>query len=186
MKKKKLEEILKSVDSRQLRDLKNFILDSREYEKLFRCTQMRDEVLRDDKDKTANRGLHTIQVATNAKKLTAYILERKNGKELTDKYVKILNKEEKKQVLIGEIVGLVHDLGHLPMAHASEVVCGEKIGDGYRFGHDQYGGIVFAELFDKFCNATLLFLSLKRFATSPICHPLKVIYPFISSLIVFN
>ena len=38
------------------------------------------------------------------------------------------------------------------MAHASEVVCGEKIGNGYRFTHDQYGGIVFAELFERFKN----------------------------------
>ena len=36
MSKEKLEEILKSIGSRQLRDLKNFILDSREYQKLCR------------------------------------------------------------------------------------------------------------------------------------------------------
>ncbi len=156
MSKEKLEEILKSIGSRQLRDLKNFILDSREYQKLFRCTQMRDEVLRDDNDNTTNRGLHTIQVATNARKLATYLLERKNGKELTEKNVKLLGKEEQKEILISEIVGLSHDLGHLPMAHASEVVCGEKIGNGYRFGHDQYGGVVFAELFEKFCNSKAL------------------------------
>ncbi len=81
--KEKLEEILKSIDYIQLSDLKDFILKSREYQKLFRCTQMRDEVLRDD-DNTTNRGLHTIQVATNARKLSTYLLERKNGKELTE------------------------------------------------------------------------------------------------------
>lgn len=147
MAKEKLEEILKSINLTQLDDLKNFILNSKEYQKLFRCTQMRDEVLRDDKDKTTNRGLHTIQVATNARKLATYLLERKNGKELSEKNVKKLNKEEQKEILIAEIVGLSHDLGHLPMAHASEVVCGEKIGNEYKFGHDQYGGIVFASLF---------------------------------------
>lgn len=152
MAKEKLENILKKVDIDVLKNLKEYILKSKEYKKLFRCTQMRDEVLRDDNDNTTNRGLHTIQVATNAQKLAKYLLERKNGQEFSEEYEKVLNEEEQKQVLIAEIIGLAHDLGHLPMAHASEVVCGEKIGNGYRFGHDQYGGVVFTELFERFKN----------------------------------
>ena len=156
MAKEKLEEILKNVSNEELKALLDFILNSKEYKKLFRCTQMRDEVLRDDKDKTTNRGLHTIQVAMNARKLATYLLERKNGKELSEKNVKQLSKEEQKEILIAEIVGISHDLGHLPMAHASEVVCGEKIGKGYRFGHDKYGGVVFSKLFEKFCDSKAL------------------------------
>ena len=136
MSKEKLEDILKIVRIKDLKAIQNFILNSEEYEKLFRCTQMRDEVLRDDNDKTTNRGLHTIQVATNAQKLSKYLLERKNGKEFVEEYEKVLNEEEQKQVLVAEIVGISHDLGHLPMAHASEVVCGEKIGNNFIFGHD--------------------------------------------------
>jgi len=150
MAKEKLENILSNIEIEDLITLQKFILNSKEYKKLFRCTQMRDEVLRDDNDNTTNRGLHIIQVATNARKLATYLLERKNGKELSEKYVKQLNIEEQKEILIAEIVGLSHDLGHLPMAHASEEVCGEKIGNGYKFRHDQYGGIVFASLFEKF------------------------------------
>lgn len=156
MGKEKLGDILETVNNEELNALLDFILNSREYEKLFRCTQMRDEVLRDDKDKTTNRGLHTIQVATNARKLATYLLERKNSRELSEKNVKLLNKEEQKEILIAEIVGISHDLGHLPMAHASEMVCGEKIGKGYKFGHDKYGGVVFAELFEKFCDSKAL------------------------------
>ena len=136
MSKEKLENILEKIDIDVLRNLKEYILNSKEYKKLFRCTQMRDEVLRDDNDKTTNRGLHTIQVATNAQKLAKYLLERKNGKEFTEQYEKVLNEKEQKQVLVAEIVGLSHDLGHLPMAHASEVVCGEKNGNNFIFGHD--------------------------------------------------
>lgn len=66
MSKEKLEDILKEIEIEDLITLQDFILNSEEYKKLFRCTQMRDEVLRDDNDKTTNRGLHTIQVGTNA------------------------------------------------------------------------------------------------------------------------
>ena len=64
-----LEKILENVDILILEQLANFIVSSPEYMKLFRCTQMRDDVLRSNDDNSANRGLHTIQVGENAGKV---------------------------------------------------------------------------------------------------------------------
>ena len=141
MEEKKLENILKNIDIETLEELESFIIQSPEYMKLFRCTQMRDDVLRTNDDDSANRGLHTIQVAENAGKLAEELLKGKG--EVTK-----LSEEEQKQVLIAKIVGLSHDLGHTPMGHATEAVFGKKI-DG-KFGHDEYSGVVFSKLFEKF------------------------------------
>lgn len=148
MEESNLEKILRTTDRKTLEELELFIIQSPEYMRLFRCTQMRDEVLRTDDDKSSNRGTHTVQVAENASIL---------AKKLLKKHEK-LSDDEEKQVLIAKIVGLAHDLGHTPMGHATEEILGNKLSyedkDGVKveckFKHDEYSGVIFSNLFEKF------------------------------------
>ncbi len=147
LKNKKLEEIEKEVSINMLEAFKEFILDSPEYKRLFRCTQMRDNVLRDSNDPTTNRGTHTIEVGKNARFLCEYLIEKAKGKQNESYQDKDTNKVV---ISIAEIVGISHDLGHVPMGHTSEKTFEDLIDPN--FSHEKYSGIIVDKLFKEFCQ----------------------------------
>lgn len=117
--------------------------------RLFKCTQMRDAAVRNP-DGTSTRGSHDIEVAGNAGQLAeAYFKSQNNGQEL--------NESQRKQVIIAQIIGLVHDWGHTPMGHDAEVVFTEMLTenpkDQKKFSHDIYSGVVFANLITELKNS---------------------------------
>lgn len=132
---------LSKISISTLEIIKTYILKSPEYMKLFRCTQMRDQVLREDESKSTNRGTHTINVAITARNLASTLL-REAKSELTE--------DEEKEILIAEIVGLAHDLGHTPMGHDGEEAIKEST--GFKFKHAEYGGVIFAQIFNRMIN----------------------------------
>lgn len=158
-----LKKILENVPETVLDDLLTYIKGTKQYEKLFRCTQMRDNVLRTNEDDSDNRGLHTIQVAHNASDLTKELLMYNNGSD------KLENENDIKQVLIAEIVGIAHDLGHLPMGHPTEVILGdEAFNNPNGFKHDQYSGVVFAKIFEEFLDKEDILFGEKVFSEEEI------------------
>ena len=120
--------------------LYNFILGSEEFQRLYQCTQTRDEFVNSGDDNRTNRGVHSIDVSANAGILTTQLLTKGENRELTP--------EEYSQVRLAEVIGISHDLGHTPKGHAAELILKKDCKTG--FNHAKYSGVVFESLYKRF------------------------------------
>ena len=148
-----MESILEKLEIGDLHRFLAYLQSQPELLKLQRCTQMLDDAIRNNQDNITNRFDHSHDVSFVAEKICELIVARDGEK----------TEDEEKQILIAKIIGLAHDLGHTPMGHATEDVLTDKIGS--EFGHDKYGGVVFAQLFDRYCS-TVNAQSAQRFMES--------------------
>lgn len=127
------------IESETLNKIIDYIKNSQEFNKLFKCTQMINDVVKEENPTRTTRGEHSKQVSVSSKNLAmAYSGDEKTAKRAV-------------------IVGLGHDLGHLPMGHATEIVLSdeyqkEEIFKNIKkpqFNHAQMSGPIIARMFEK-------------------------------------
>ena len=118
-----------------LQALYDYILNSEEYKGLAGKTQVLNSGVANPELGLTTRMEHDLQVSQNAGKI---------AKKLD------LSKHD---ILMAQIGGLAHDLGHTPFGHDGEKVLDQalkKFNEYYSFKHEQYGAEVLDKILDRF------------------------------------
>ena len=108
----------------------------------FKSLDGKPQVLNDgvvDRDKNlVTRMSHDMQVSQNAMKIAARQAEMQKSKNPT------------KEIMLAQITGLGHDLGHTPFGHDGEVAFAKWLKEfNIRFTHEAYGAKIFENILRK-------------------------------------
>ncbi len=122
-------------DIASLRSLYHFVKDSVEYESLDGKTQVLNAAVENKGLAITTRMIHDMHVSQNAMKIA-------NRLRLSTR-----------DILLAQITGLAHDLGHTPFGHSGELALREeveKFGKHCTFSHATYGADVFDSILNDF------------------------------------
>ena len=118
-----------------LKALYDYILESDEYNLLAKKTQVLNSGVDNPGLNITTRKDHDIQVSNNATKLAKMMGMKPYG------------------VLMSQIAGLAHDIGHTPFGHDGESFLRKelkKFGSGYGYKHEDYGAEILENLIKEF------------------------------------
>ena len=122
-----------------LMSLYYIVRSSDEFKSLDGKPQVLNDGVENREKNLVTRMSHDMQVSQNAMKIAAKLARRQKAEKPT------------KEIMLAQIMGLGHDLGHTPFGHDGEMAFAKWLKDfNIRFTHEVYGARVFENILNKF------------------------------------